>query len=291
MHHPTTLPPIAKSRRFNVFCMVTIVSIRAQLHNKDFSQARSHHILRREERAGLETAASVASLVETRLHLQETPAVDIDTCNLHYVSGQRGTTDCPVNATDSLLLNKMRCRKAATEQGIALNNDTFEIAGKRRHQFPPGCFVASCSEDDTDDCYFFNGESDLVPECFEDSSCAGSPICTRDKFKAGTVSSTNVGKCPDDYYVIEDESSCFDAAACLGVIRNEKEAMVQVIISDPTSFPKGCFILDQASPGQRCCSYYNPPETAGTPDPAKASQFVATPVCSVVPRPLHDLVD
>jgi len=268
--------------------MVAIVSIQAQIHDTDSLQSWSKHIVRREERVESRIAASATSLAETRLHFYQTPTVDRHTCNLHFVSGQRGTTDCPIATSDALLLNRTRCRMAASEQGIAVSNETFEIPGKHRHQFPPGCFLASCSEDDTDDCYFFNGESDLMPDCFHDTSCAGSPICTRDKFKMGTASSTHVTHCHDRYYVIEDESTCFDAAACLGYQRNDQDAMVQVIANDPTSFPKGCFILDQSSPGYQCCSYYNPPESVGTLDPATPSQFVAMPVCSVVPRPIHD---
>lgn len=211
------------------------------------------------------------------------------TCNFGYVLGQRGGIDCPDIEKHELVLDPEVCKLAAADKGVAANQAGFTKNTSDWASHPPGCFQSQCGADDhtlglwsTDDCFFFNPNTGSdFPSCRSDFSCQGEVVCKRTKFKDGTVNATGQVVCPAGYSSIEEPDECTAAGDCLEVGSAAYRPAAKILSEDPASFPQGCFVLAEDSPGFPCCIYYNAPNSQIVPDPVKIPQHTPRPLCVI----------
>lgn len=210
-------------------------------------------------------------------YLFVTKTKEADFCAEDFPFGKPDTSECLTDngARHSLIYRESECEKAAEEHGMTKGRGAelpFVIINAfDQNKHPKGCF-----KDKDNDAVFFNGIGDMPTMA---SLGGGTPICHREKYKAGPAGTST---CPTDYTAILDEELCKTFADCRGKCMLS-EFRVGVAASSPSNderpadasgsnydiFPKGCFIKSSDN-----CTYFNVPRDV---DPA--GPVTGTPMC------------
>jgi len=208
-------------------------------------------------------------------YLFEAKTKETDYCREDFPLGKPDTSECNTDngVSHQLIYRESECEKAAEEHGMTKGRGAelpFVIINAfDQNKHPKGCF-----KDKDHDAVFFNDIGDMPTMA---SLGGGTPICHREKYKAGPAGTST---CPTDYVAILDEELCKTFADCRGKCMLS-EFRVGVNASSPSAderptdasnydnFPKGCFIKSSDN-----CTYFNVPRDV---DPA--GPVTGTPMC------------
>lgn len=201
-----------------------------------------------------------------------------DFCKYDFPLGVAGSkATCTDTSEHHIILNEEMCIKAAQEAGASTPHATFDLDHWDFNTHPKGCFYKQgCSEDPKGNCYFFNG---VDPMPTGSGAMQGTPVCSRDKYKNGTVDSAGAEEagCATGYATIMDEAQCSAAAKCLGDCAGVYFRIGEANASRHLDFPQGCFIHKKMDGiDEQGCVYFNEPSPLGRPTGPKG-----TPICKV----------
>lgn len=179
-------------------------------------------------------------------------------CDYDFPLGAEGDRDCSGEHVQgghvSAILQRTMCQEAAIQSGANHTHAGFDVPlqtnDRWEYKHPKGCFKDSCGNFSSDPvCYFFNGGGNEP-----DATVTGQIVCSRPKHDLGTENQTDT--CPDGYQVIDDESTCEEAAVCMGFTPGQ-----QFIIGENThafnssDYMRGCMFIEVENVRE---VYYNP---------------------------------
>mmetsp|Transcript_85263 Transcript_85263/g.151012 ORF Transcript_85263/g.151012 Transcript_85263/m.151012 type:complete len:361 (+) Transcript_85263:74-1156(+) len=208
-----------------------------------------------------------------------TTMVPTTTCNVDFPLGIQHTNTCKNITHHRLIFDEGMCERAAELAGARKENHIFHLPAIYEELHPQGCFAWHCSHDAKNDsmnssepqteiCYYYNNKGNAP------KNPHGFPVCYRAAFLNGTAD-TN-GGCDKDYEVVMDETTCEEAAECLGYEKEREFRIGEGNWSKHDEYPKGCFIRKDTGGFQ-----YNDISTMNGSEPKNPQIGGGIPVCNV----------
>lgn len=196
-----------------------------------------------------------------------------NTCNDDFPLGNNNSNTCKNTTHHRLILDEGMCIRAAKLSNAGIEIDFFPLGQDYQELHPQGCFAWHCSQTENrtgtnySTCYYYNGNGDSP------SDPKGEPVCFRADYLNGTKD-TN-GGCDPGYQNVMDETTCREAAECLGFSKETEFRVGEWNWTKHKEYPKGCFIRTDTGSFQ----FNNVSSISG--DPPNPEIGGGIPVCNV----------